>query len=73
MREVDVEIMRLVRIVVIAVVVVTAGIVSIIEEVAVAGNVETAVVVIWYVDCGMLRQEQVVEIAVDAKCLGDIC
>lgn len=47
--------------------VVTAEMVSVIDEVAVAGIVETVVVVVWNVDCGMLRQEQAVEMAEEAN------
>jgi hypothetical protein len=37
------------------------------DDIAVAGKIVTIVVALWEVDCGMLRQEHAVEIALDAN------
>jgi len=65
---VDAGTTRSVRTVVVVAVVVAAETVSVIDEIAVAGIVETVVVVVWNVDCGMVRQEQAVEMAEEANC-----
>ena len=59
---------RLVRTVVVVVVTVKVGSVYSMDEMAVAGKVVTAVIVCLYVDWGILKQEQAVEIAADANC-----
>ena len=58
---------RSVRIIVVVVVVVAAKNVSVTDEIAVLGMVDTLVVVVLNIDSGMLRQEQAVEMAADAK------
>jgi hypothetical protein len=58
---------RLVRTVVVVVVTVRVDSTDSTDEMAVAGKVVTPVVVSFTVDCGMLKQEQAVEIAADSN------
>jgi hypothetical protein len=58
---------RWVRTVVVVEIVVTADTVSIRDAMAVDGIIETVVVVVLEVDCGIVRQEQAVEIAANAN------
>jgi hypothetical protein len=65
--EVEEGITRSVKRTVVVSVVAMAKTVSVTDEVAVAGMVEMAVVVVLNIDCGMLRQEQAVEMADEAN------
>jgi len=58
---------RLVRTVVVVVVTARVDSTDSTDEIAVAGKVVTAVVVSFTIDCGMLKQEQAVEIAADSN------
>ncbi len=58
---------RFVRIIVVDSVVVAAKSVSVTEAIAVLGIVDTCIFVVLNIDSGMLRQEQAMEMAADAK------